>query len=300
MRMRGRAAKQFRNYGELLYQEALKKVNEKKKMIEQKQLEDEANELKGVTRKPEISKLAKKIKQGEKVWDRLCREKPKKDIQELRNEALTSTLMECTFRPRTNHCSEKFLVESQDCSLETTNRFEQLFWDAEHRRRRQAEYTQWYPEGVTFRPAINRVRQSTVYYPDGQNSEGDVFNRLLQYSSKITEKRQRLQAEVTRPIDPTTGQELFRPQTGRRPNSQRNSGSLPIGEFLYQLKFVMDNRKQSLAEKEEKKKKELANYHYASGKSEQMLERLKARSLQQIFDGLDLDKGLEEVIFILC
>lgn len=54
--------------------------------------------------------------------------------------------MECTFKPRINHrrYSQKFLNDG------STSRFEQLFLDAENRRRRQAEYTQWYPEGLVL------------------------------------------------------------------------------------------------------------------------------------------------------
>lgn len=54
MLLRGRAAKQFKNYGELLYQEALKKDAEKKKIAEQRHLEEQSNLLKGITAKPEI------------------------------------------------------------------------------------------------------------------------------------------------------------------------------------------------------------------------------------------------------
>ena len=44
--------------------------------------------------------------------------------------------MECTFRPRINR--KYFEQDSGNAS-----RFDQLFWDAENRRRRQAEYMQW-------------------------------------------------------------------------------------------------------------------------------------------------------------
>ena len=49
--------------------------------------------------------------------------------------------MECTFRPRINR--KYFEQDSGNAS-----RFDQLFWDAENRRRRQAEYMQWHPEGL--------------------------------------------------------------------------------------------------------------------------------------------------------
>lgn len=52
-------------------------------------------------------------------------------------------LMECTFKPQINHRRDG----QEDYNDMQCNRFEQLFMDAESRRRRQAEYMQWYPEG---------------------------------------------------------------------------------------------------------------------------------------------------------
>ncbi|MCO5585676.1 hypothetical protein L7F22_039612 [Adiantum nelumboides] len=141
MLMRGRAAKQFKNYGELLYQEALSKEAERKKLAEQKQIEEQSHELKGFTAKPKISKYAKQMKRPKKFWERLSTDDSKHHLRELQHESLEMKLMECTFRPRINR---NFLTD-QDAN--SSNRFNQLFWDAENRRRRQAEYMQWYPEG---------------------------------------------------------------------------------------------------------------------------------------------------------
>jgi hypothetical protein len=54
MWMRGRAAKQYRNYGELLYTEGLIKKKTQMKLMEQKQKNDEARELAQLTLMPEI------------------------------------------------------------------------------------------------------------------------------------------------------------------------------------------------------------------------------------------------------
>lgn len=46
-----------------------------------------------------------------------------------------------------------------------------------------------------------------------------VYDRLLQYATKLNEKKQ-LQSEIGhRPIDRNTGRELFTPLTGRRPQT---------------------------------------------------------------------------------
>lgn len=52
--MRGCAAKQYRNYGELLYTEGLIMKKTQMKLMEQKQKNDEARELAQLTLMPEI------------------------------------------------------------------------------------------------------------------------------------------------------------------------------------------------------------------------------------------------------
>jgi hypothetical protein len=59
-----------------------------------------------------------------------------------------SKLMECTFRPQINQYP-KLDVEDKDSDY-YNNRFEQLFMDAESRRRRRVECMQWYPEGLAI------------------------------------------------------------------------------------------------------------------------------------------------------
>jgi len=54
--------------------------------------------------------------------------------------------MECTFKPQINHQKDNSYNEKEG----SCDRFEQLFLDAESRRRRQAEYIQWYPEGLVY------------------------------------------------------------------------------------------------------------------------------------------------------
>ncbi|KAL2642929.1 hypothetical protein R1flu_010516 [Riccia fluitans] len=285
-RMRGRTAKQYGNYGELLYSEGLSKMEQLKTMVQLKQQEDEARELQQLTLKPEISKRAKQIRREQgQIWHRLqATDKPRQDqLQELRNEIWETKLMECTFKPRINH--SRFSQKEGG-----TSRFEQLFLDAENRRRRQAEYTRWYPEGVTFQPHINRQRHHGLDRDDGYYEETTVFDRLLHYASKLVEKKQRWQKMAEKTIDPVTGQELFTPVTGRKPQNKRNTNDLPIGEFLYQLRSSLDSKKQWLAEQEAQARRDQASCHYVGPRSQKLLEGIKQRRLQQIFDYLDHDK----------
>lgn len=71
---------------------------------------------------------------------------------------------------------------------------------------------------------------------------------------------------------------------------QRNPVHLPIGEYLYKMKFAFDSKKENLAERDNKMKKEQANCHYVNATSQKLLGRLKERGLKQIFDCLDDDK----------
>lgn len=55
--MRGKIAKQYRNYGELLYTEGLTKKENQQKLIEKKKRDDEVRELSELTGIPEIRLL---------------------------------------------------------------------------------------------------------------------------------------------------------------------------------------------------------------------------------------------------
>ncbi|XP_024367520.1 uncharacterized protein [Physcomitrium patens] len=298
MLMRGKTAKQYRNYGELLYTEGLTKRENQQKLVEKKKKEDEAKELSELTGIPEISKRAKNLQREHgKVWKRLnqIEEKPKQDqLQELRNEVWDAQFMECTFKPQINHRIDNSFERNDGC-----NRFEQLFLDAESRRRRQAEYMQWFPEGVTFRPAINRGQVEGMDTPGeicSVQQEGTVFERLLQYASKLTKKKQMQEHLVHRPVDPATGRRFFKPLTGRKPQTDRNPIRLPIGEYLYKLKFAFDNKKEVLAAKDNKIKKEQASCQYVGATSQRLLGRLEEKGFKKVFECLDEDKDGKVVL----
>lgn len=72
---------------------------------------------------------------------------------------------------------------------------------------------------VTFRPAINRMRDMENLRECCNIQEGTVFERLLQYASKLTEKKQMQEHLIHKPVDPTTGRKFFKPLTGRKPQT---------------------------------------------------------------------------------
>jgi len=65
---------------------------------------------------------------------------------------------------------------------------------------------------------------------------------------------------------------------------------LPIGEYLYKLKFSFDNKKESLIARDTKIKKKQASCHYVGATSQKLLERLEERGFKKIFECLDEDK----------
>ncbi|XP_073388537.1 uncharacterized protein [Physcomitrium patens] len=291
-RMRGMIAKQYKNYGELLYAEGLNMRQKHMKAVADKQKQDEAKELDGVTLKPKISERAKNIKRAEgHVWSRLqYDDKPKQDqLQELRQEVWKEKLTECTFKPRINSQKKYDDQPQQFGDANYSDRFEQLFLDAENRRRRRAEYMESFPEGVTFQPTINRYLPYWAMMEEDWQFEQSVFRRLLDNAAVLMEKKQLLEQMAHRPLDPRTGRALYTPITGRKPQN-RNLGHLPIGEYLYRMKFAFDRKIRILAARDYKMKKERALCRYVGPKSQKLIQRIKERGFKQVFDFLDEDK----------
>ncbi|XP_024534971.1 uncharacterized protein LOC9657376 isoform X2 [Selaginella moellendorffii] len=298
MKVRELAAKHFQNYGELLYREAILAIQHREKIYESRQKELKESEMEGVTGSPAISKLARNLKRkaGE-VWERLqSTRRSESRLQSLREQTADLEVMECTFKPRVNSSGP----DIKEISHGTVSRFDLLFWDAESRKKRQEKYMLWYPDGITFRPEVNRpCCQEPESRPDSASSayskikkasrEPSVFSRLLDYAARLTGRRQKEREEEL--VDPSTGQKLFTPLTGRGPrNIKRNEKSLPIGEFLYNLDVAARAKKEALEENINRVWINLSNHHYALKKSEILAVRFEQRNFQQLFGYLDDDK----------
>lgn len=70
---------------------------------------------------------------------------------------------------------------------------------------------------VTFQPAINRRSEGYDHMDGAYHQDVSVFDRLLQYATRLTEKKQMQEHMDHRPLDPVTGRQLFTPLTGRKP-----------------------------------------------------------------------------------
>ncbi|CAM6010534.1 unnamed protein product [Sphagnum balticum] len=321
MCLRGESAKQYQNYGELLYTEGLRMKEKKARRCEQQQRDNEARELAQMTAKPEISKRARNMKWDHDVYCRLqVPDKSRQDqLQELRNEIWESKLAECTFRPAIHH--NRRYQHDNDKREKSCNRFLELFQDAEIRQRRQEECARWYPIDVTFQPTVSKSRCKCKC---SNYEEGSVFQRLWQHAAKLNRKKDMRGHVCQRLTDPLTGQRLFQPLAGRKPHHdvsipwppqfpslafdnpsyqntyeiwelqslhcKRNPRQLPIGEFLYRLRFSFDRQKEELVEQDLAKRKELAESPHMLCRSKKLLGRIRERGFKAIFACLDNDK----------
>ncbi|CAN5973821.1 unnamed protein product [Sphagnum jensenii] len=287
MCLRGESAKHYQNYGELLYTEGLRMKEKKARRCEQQQRDNEARELAQMTATPEISKRARNMKWDHDVYCRLqVPDKSRQDqLQELRNEIWESKLAECTFRPAIHH--NRRYQHDNDKREKSCNRFLELFQDAEIRHRRQEECARWYPIDVTFQPTVSKSRckcKCTNY------EEGSVFHRLWQHAAKLNRKKD-MRGHVCQGLtDPLTGQRLFQPLVGRKSHHDRNPRQIPIGEFLYRLRFSIDRQKEELLEQDLAKRKELAESPHMLCRSKKLLGRIRERGFKAIFACLDNDK----------
>ncbi|XP_073393958.1 uncharacterized protein [Physcomitrium patens] len=287
----GRRAKQYKNYGELLYAKGVTMRQNHLKAVYDKKKQNERREAAELTLKPNISKRARNMRRGRgQVWSRLqSDDRPKQDqLQELRQMAWEAKLMECTFKPQIN---QRYKDSQDQYADDHRNCFEQLFLDAECRRRRRDQCTQWCPEGLTFQPSINKsLPYRTSMMGEDWKSECSVFRRLLDNASRVTKKKEAQQQWSHRPFDQRTGRELFKPHIGRKPYN-RNPVCLSIGEYLHRMKNKFDNKMRCINARKDITRKDQTRGRFVGPNSQKLLERLKDRRFKQIFAFLDKDKN---------
>lgn len=79
---------------------------------------------------------------------------------------------------------------------------------------------------------------------------------------------------------------------------------LPVGDYLYKMKFAFDSKIRSLNARDCKMMRDLAECQYVGPTSQRLLNRLKERGLKQVFDFLDEDKvfssSLQLYVFNIC
>lgn len=220
------------NIGEKLY---FKGIQQKERTDRDTQImrlkiqESKANEL---TFKPIINISANEIsrKYSTRLEDSLMQQKTVREekLEKERCEKIAKEKELCPFNPNINPMSEKILKKKNRPS--SKDKFEELYEEAKIRKQRQEDLNrQIISVEFPYRPEIleNQPRSQNI---------SDIAERLIKAKQdnyeKINEERKRL----NEPIDHATGQELFKPLTGRPPRSERNRENIPIGDYLYMQK----------------------------------------------------------------
>eukprot|EP00741_Cyanophora_paradoxa_P008115 tig00001229_g7852.t1 len=275
------------NYGAMLYDDGMKKKSELEELAqkekEKKQYDPE------LTLRPKINPSS--VRKDDPAWKRLSEHARKLkvhlDHQKLKEEE--KELAECTFRPEISRRSAK-MMEERSSAISTngpSSHFDHLYEEAVKRRTRAAIYDQWLPPDVTFHPNIGRNSRRPR-----NDSDDEAFVNRLAYSKLEREQiLDDLREQVNKPIDPHTGQPLFRPRVGRPPRFERPPGS-SVAEHLYAERHEYAKARQDLQDKEDERLKSLREKPatFSREVSKRLSEMRKRKRLTQIFSTLDASK----------
>lgn len=281
------------NYGDRLYKKGMKKKEEHERECKELKMEKEIKEKQDYTFRPIINKTSKNSIQD------LDRTRPEnrliqigQAIQEKREQQRTVNLIEsklkCTFHPEINKKSERMAFErSKNISMESiaenqanlllNNKFEFLFEDAKRRQSHHDKVVQVIPDAeCTFHPNIipsqqNHASISTI-------SERNPKNISPEKSKHLTEV-----------VDNKTGQPFFKPKVGRPPKNDRNTASLPIGDYLYAQNKIKDEKLETKKNVEKEKEYVERQASHVQQTSKKIVENRKIGIFQEIFKQLDKD-----------
>ena len=287
----GRNTGEYENYGERLYVEGI--LNKERKMeLEMRHKEDEEKRVKKQLRpKPEISSVPTSMefhKQGNRkaIWSRLYEpafQHKNTKVELMRREKEIKEMEECSFKPKISQKSKKIVGQrTRTLNEHGIPHHEQLYQEAEQRQRRFDRYACWFPDHVTFKPQVSSNRLDDSDYKD-------VVDRLYARKDQARRRLHYLKEELERPVDEESGQRFFKPRIGRMPHFERNIAKLPIGNYLYGMRYEFDDKKEFLHEMDEQIRDEMVNQVFTTNRSEKLTGRMKQRRFKEIFALLDKD-----------
>ncbi|KAJ7568767.1 hypothetical protein O6H91_01G047100 [Diphasiastrum complanatum] len=128
-------------------------------------------------------------------------------------EIWQARLTECTFMPNLYHQDWK-QDKNQSCLETTRSCFDKLFLDAENRQERLVCYMRYPPDRVTSCSSTNKHAPTSGFDVVEDLRGGSVYNRLVCYAAKITEKRNKIEDQNIMPLNSMLGERLFRSSTG--------------------------------------------------------------------------------------
>ncbi|CAI2384022.1 unnamed protein product [Moneuplotes crassus] len=303
------------NYGEKLYQDGLKRMEERERKSKHEKVQNELKQYESLTFKPKVNSVSKNFRRGSKKLEDQLIEKGKKTndmIERKRSELLFEQQHSHSFRPKINKKSDhiiqersrQFLEESSRMAesphnfsqnFETSymtsenklNKFNLLYDDAIKRKQRKDEiYSRCLDSQCTFQPDLTKGNRYDSYYPE---NHGDFGDRLSKPSTIKEKSRMRhLQDEF---YDKESGQPLFRPKVGRPPLSKRDFENLPVTEKLYMEAQHKRHLKEEKIKQNFSKRDTSDSRPKIQDKSEEILEQKKARKFHQIFQILDAESN---------
>ncbi|XRB13879.1 EF-hand domain-containing protein [Pseudoscourfieldia marina] len=326
---RGRNTGGFDTFHDRLYAEGLESARRREEVhrkVQEQRAEQEAATFVG---SPAISELAKTMKRtsvalGESTFERLTRDNGRNArearLEAMRREKEEREMEECSFAPsintRSRALAQSLRLEAEHetlsmyrASLEAEGwsavaaaagvapLHEQLYEEAEDRRRRRQAYEAWRPDGHTFQPSITESSRAIAESLRGVGGEmvaprasgpgvrndANIFDRLYAEKDAIALRKSELHADIAAPFDEKTGQPLYQPMVGRNPQFERNSARLDIGDFLYAMRYEFDDKKQYATEHELQKIDEQSNMSHMTWKSYVVVEKLKQRRFDQLY-----------------
>lgn len=239
-------------------------------------------------------------------------------IMIVKKEMENKEVKECSFKPRISVKSKELMKDRMNALREHNIPYhEQLFHDAERRRLMQEEVSNWFPEDHTFHPnnsasqSSNPTGKSSPYSGAGSfggssssskgqhhrsnphhhqsldvRSEEELVARLTTVNTSTMDRMRHIK-ELESKVDLESGQELFKPRTGRAPQYERNRSKLPIGEYLYGLRYEFDDKKEFMMEKEMRKIDEDAHRKKTNAKSDALMLSVMRRRFEAVFAFLD-------------
>ena len=290
------------NIGERLYQNGLKRLEEKQRKNHNEKIMREMSEVENLTFRPKINPLSRyfgRDHSDKKLEDHLIErgKKTKEHLEKKRNEILYETQHKHSFKPKINRNSERIILErsrqyleesaamfsnsessnnrNANASLISSNKkldkFMLLYDDAIKRKQRKDNiYSKWLDSECTFQPdlAYNQYYESTYTNPE------DVVERLNQPSK--TKEFLKIKYLHEEQYDQKTGQPLFRPKTGRPPLAKRDNLMGKSKILIYLNKSIVERGRIDEVDSERYSKLESNN---SSGKKKQKL--MKAKYLAQ-------------------
>lgn len=251
------------NYGQLLYEKG-QKMKEKKRTISETRIQEHEKESKKVlTFHPKICKNSNElIKNSEPERKSL---KHYENMTKLYMAKEEKEMKECYFVPQISERTSRI--------SEGKNIFDSLYKDACIRRGSQD----------SLRSSSKEQEKNNEFRRRSEGVE-EFVERLTNSKKKTEEELERIRKENEVNIDKETGQKLFIPKTGRKPNSVRRER--PVWDELY------SSRNATKEKIEEKRLQENEKYYYTqpSDSSCKLFEKFKFSRFESLFKTLDSDK----------